>query len=149
MRRLPVTGRDGHTNVGDLASTTGWSPATVSLRLDGLREWGAIFFDVELDPAFLEGSAKVLLRMAVAPAHLEEAATTSTRHDEPAFVARTTGPTNLVAHVLCKDTAALYRYLTHGLASVTAIRTLETALSCGPSRRWERSRPGRRHTATV
>ncbi|MFD7916812.1 Lrp/AsnC ligand binding domain-containing protein [Streptomyces sp. NPDC059752] len=65
--------------------------------------------------------------MAVAPAHLDEVATTSARHDEPAFVAHTTGPTNPVAHALCKDTAALYRYLTHGLGTVPAIRTLETA----------------------
>ncbi|MFE1873886.1 Lrp/AsnC family transcriptional regulator [Streptomyces sp. NPDC059496] len=127
MRRLSVTGRDGRTIVGDLAATTGWSPATVSLRLDSFRGCGAIFFDMELDPALLEGSAKVLLRMAVAPAHLDKVATTLARHDELAFVAHTTGPTNLVAHVLCKDTAALYRYLTHGLGTVPAIRTLETA----------------------
>ncbi|MET9694108.1 AsnC family transcriptional regulator [Streptomyces sp. NPDC006514] len=119
--------RDGRTSVGDLAATTGWSPATVSRRLDGLRECGAIFFDVELDPALLGGSTKVLLWMAVAPAYLDEVATTLARHDELAFVAHTTGPTNLVAHALCEDTAALYRYLTHGLGTVTAIRTLETA----------------------
>ena len=43
------------------------------------------------------------------------------------FVAHTTGPTNLVAHALCRDTAALYQYLTRGLGAVKAIRTLETA----------------------
>ncbi|MGW2233857.1 Lrp/AsnC ligand binding domain-containing protein [Streptomyces sp. NPDC001759] len=43
-------------------------------------------------------------------------------------MAHTTGPTNLVAHALCRDTAALYHYLTHGLGAVEAIRTMETAL---------------------
>ncbi|MGW1167656.1 Lrp/AsnC family transcriptional regulator [Streptomyces sp. NPDC002550] len=119
--------QDGRTGVGDLAATTGWSPATVSRRLDSLRDCGAIFFDVELDPALLGGIAKVLLWMAVAPAHLDEVATTLARHEELAFVAHTTGPTNLVAHALCRDTAALYHYLTQGLGSVKAIRTLETA----------------------
>lgn len=61
------------------------------------------------------------------PAHLDEVATTLAGHDELAFVAHTTGPTNLVAHALCRNTAALYHYLTHGLGSVKAIRTLETA----------------------
>jgi DNA-binding Lrp family transcriptional regulator len=118
---------DGRATVGELADGTGWSPATVSRRLDQLRAGGTIFFDVEIDPAQLGGSVKVLLWMAVAPAHLDEVATTLAGHDELAFVAHTTGPTNLVAHALCQDTAALYHYLTHGLGSVEAIRTLETA----------------------
>ncbi|MEV5595073.1 AsnC family transcriptional regulator [Streptomyces sp. NPDC052496] len=119
--------RDGRTSVGDLAATTGWSPATVSRRLENLGEEGVIFFDVELDPTLLGGNTKVLLWMAVAPAHLDEVATTLARHGELALVAHTTGPTNLVAHALCQDTAALYHYLTHGLGAVKAIRTLETA----------------------
>ncbi|MGV9881155.1 Lrp/AsnC family transcriptional regulator [Streptomyces sp. NPDC003006] len=119
--------QDGRTGVGDLAVTTGWSPATVSRRLDSLRDCGAIFFDVEIDSALLGGSTRVLLWMAVTPAHLDEVATTLARHTQLAFVAHTTGPTNLVAHALCSDTAAFYHYLTHGLGSVKAIRTLETA----------------------
>jgi DNA-binding Lrp family transcriptional regulator len=119
--------RDGRTGLGELAAGTGWSPATVSRRLDHLRACGAVFFDIETDPALLGGSVRVLVWMAVAPAHLDEVATTLAGHDELAFVAHTTGPTNLVAHALCRDTAALYHYLTHGLGSVKAIRTLETA----------------------
>jgi DNA-binding Lrp family transcriptional regulator len=119
--------RDGRAAVAELAADTGWSPATVSRRLDHLRACGAIFFDIEIDPALLGGSVKVLLWMALAPAHLDEVATTLAGHDELAFVAHTTGSTNLVAHALCRDSAALYHYLTHGLGSVKAIRTLETA----------------------
>jgi hypothetical protein len=48
-------------------------------------------------------------------------------HEELALVAHTSGPTDLVAHALCRDTAALYHYLTHGLGAVKAIRTLESA----------------------
>lgn len=119
--------RDGRAAVAELAAGTGWSPATVSRRLDHLRACGAIFFDIEIDPVLLGGSVKALLWMAVAPAHLDEVATVLARHDELAFVAHTTGPTNLVAHALCRDTAALYRYLTHGLGEVKAIRAMETA----------------------
>ncbi|MEU9921547.1 Lrp/AsnC family transcriptional regulator [Streptomyces griseoluteus] len=119
--------RDGRAAIADLAAGTGWSPATVSRRLDHLRACGAIFFDIEIDPALLGGNVKALLWMAVAPAHLDEVANALARHDELAFVAHTTGPTNLVAHALCRDTAALYRYLTHGLGAVKAIHTMETA----------------------
>jgi DNA-binding Lrp family transcriptional regulator len=118
--------QDGRTGVGELAAITGWSPATVSRRLDSLRGCGAIFFDVEIDSALLGGGTRVLLWMAVAPAHLDEVATTLAGHAQLAFVAHTTGPTNLVAHALCRDTAAFYHYLTHGLGTVKAIRTLET-----------------------
>ncbi|GGW97203.1 Lrp/AsnC family transcriptional regulator [Streptomyces lomondensis] len=119
--------RDGRAAVAELAADTGWSPATVSRRLDHLRACGAIFFDIEIDPALLGGSVKVLLWMVVAPARLDEVAASLARHDELAFVAHTTGPTNLVAHALCRDTAALYHYLTHGLGTVKAISSLETA----------------------
>lgn len=124
---LDAPRRDGRAPVAELAAGTGWSPATVSRRLDHLRACGTVFFDVEIDPALLGGHTKALLWMAVAPAHLDEVATALVRHDELAFVAHTTGPTNLVAHALCRDTAALYRYLTHGLGAVEAIRSLETA----------------------
>ncbi|WP_240971446.1 Lrp/AsnC ligand binding domain-containing protein [Microbispora sp. CL1-1] len=48
-------------------------------------------------------------------------------HDEPAVVAATTGPTNLLAHALCTGPADLHRYLTRRLGALDAIRTLETA----------------------
>ncbi|MDQ0598303.1 DNA-binding Lrp family transcriptional regulator [Streptomyces canus] len=124
---LDALRRDGRAGVAELAVDTGWSPATVSRRLDHLRACGTVFFDIEIDPALLGGSVRALLWMAAAPAHLDEVATALAGHDELAFVAHTTGPTNLVAHALCPDTAALYQYLTHGLGAVKAIRTLETA----------------------
>lgn len=51
--------------------------------------------------------------MAVIPARLDDVAKTLASHDELAFVAATTGPTNLTAHALCVDPAALHHYLTH------------------------------------
>jgi len=63
----------------------------------------------------------------VAPADLVRVATVLAGHDELAFVAATTGRTNLVAQALCPDTAALHRYLVHRLGALDAIYTLETA----------------------
>ncbi len=124
---LTALQRDGRASHAELAAATGWSPATVARRLAELTAGGAIFFDVELNDVFFGATTHALLWMAVTPAHLERVATTLARHDELAFVAATTGPTNLVAHALCPDPAALHHYLTHRLGSLDAIRTLETA----------------------
>ncbi|KIZ18419.1 Lrp/AsnC family transcriptional regulator [Streptomyces natalensis] len=124
LRALERDGRAGQT---ELAAATGWSPATVARRLAELRAVGALFFDVEIDDAAFGATTQAMLWMAVPPAHLDHVATTLAGHDELAFVAATTGPTNLVAQALCPDPAALHRYLTHRLGALDAIRALETS----------------------
>ncbi|MFE1771599.1 Lrp/AsnC family transcriptional regulator [Streptomyces sp. NPDC059008] len=126
-RLLAALQRDGRTGQAELAAVTGWSPATVARRLTALRAAGTLFFDVEVDNAPYGATTQALLWMTVAPTHLDQVATDLARHDELAFVAATTGPTNLVAHALCPGPAALHHYLTHRLGSRTEIRTLETA----------------------
>lgn len=124
---LTALGRDGRASLTDLAAATGWSPATVARRLAALQSTGELFFDVEINPALLGATTEALLWMAVTPAHLDAVGTTLAQHDELAFVAATTGPTNLMAHALCADPGALHHYLTHRLGTLDAIRTLETA----------------------
>ncbi|ARF55235.1 Lrp/AsnC family transcriptional regulator [Streptomyces gilvosporeus] len=124
LRALERDGRAGQT---ELAAATGWSPATVARRLAELRAVGALFFDVEIDDAAFGATTQAMLWMAVPPAHLDHVASSLAGHDELAFVAATTGPTNLVAQALCPDPAALHRYLTHRLDALDAIRALETS----------------------
>jgi DNA-binding Lrp family transcriptional regulator len=118
---------DGRAGYADLAAATGLSQATVARRLAELRANGTIFFDVDVNAALLGVGTQALLWMSVAPAYLEEVATTIATHPEMAVVAATTGPTNLLAQALCADPADLHRYLTRRLGALTAIRTLETA----------------------
>ncbi|MFC4112029.1 Lrp/AsnC family transcriptional regulator [Nonomuraea zeae] len=124
---LAALRHDGRASQGDLAKATGWSAATVARRVGDLRASGALFFDIELDAAALGIAVQALLWMSVAPAHLDRVATTLAGHAELAFVAATTGSTNLTANALCTDPAALHRYLTQGLGSVGGIHTIETA----------------------
>lgn len=124
---LAALARDGRASQADLAAATGWSAATVARRLVDLQATGAIFFDVELNDALLGATTQALLWMAVAPAQLDAVASALAGHDELAFVAATTGPTNLVAQALCPDPMALHRYLTRRLGAIEGIRTLETA----------------------
>lgn len=118
---------DGRLGNTELAAATGLSPATAARRLADLRGRGAIFFDIEVDAALYGVTTQAFLWMAVAPAELDQVATTLATHDELAVVAATTGPTNLIAHALCPGPAALHRYLTHRLGALPAIHTLHTA----------------------
>jgi len=124
---LAALEKDGRVGQGELARVIGWSPATVARRLAELRAGGALFFDVEVDAGLFGVNTRALLWMSVRPADLERVATALSGHDELAFVAATTGPTNLVAQALCRDPADLHRYLTHRLGSLTAVHTLETS----------------------
>jgi DNA-binding Lrp family transcriptional regulator len=119
--------QDGRASHAELAVGTGLSPATVARRLADLEAAGALFYDVEVDSVLLGAPAQALLWMSVAPADQHEVATTLAGHEELAFVAATTGPSNLVANALCSDPDDLHRYLVHRLGALPAIRSIETA----------------------
>ncbi|MGH3999264.1 MAG: Lrp/AsnC family transcriptional regulator [Pseudonocardiaceae bacterium] len=113
------------------------SAATITRRVAELRQRGALFFDVEMDDAFLGITASAMLWMSVAPAHLDRVATALAGYEELAFVTATTGPTNLLAHALCPDPEALHHHLTRRLAfdTITSIETapvLRTLKSAAP-----------------
>ncbi|MGW2703313.1 Lrp/AsnC family transcriptional regulator [Streptomyces sp. NPDC001340] len=124
---LAALEKDGRLGQGELARATGWSPDTAARRLAELRSVGALFFDVEIDAGMFGVRTRALLWLSVRPADLEEVGLALAGHDELAFVAATTGPTNLVAQALCRDPADLHRYLTRRLGALPAIRTLETS----------------------
>ncbi|MEV7770929.1 Lrp/AsnC family transcriptional regulator [Kitasatospora sp. NPDC086791] len=119
--------RDGRTPLGDLAAATGRTPATVARRLAELRSDGAVFLDVELDARLLGADLQALLWLRVAPAHLDRVGRALATHRELAFVAATTGPSNLAAIALCTDPADLHRYVTTRLGAVPEITALESA----------------------
>jgi DNA-binding Lrp family transcriptional regulator len=118
---------DGRASYADLAAAAGTSAATVARRLEDLRAQGVVFFDLEMNDAALGVTAKTLLWMSVAPGRLEQVATELASHEELAFVAATTGPTNLVAVALFPDLAQLHQYLTQRLGSIQAIGSIETS----------------------
>lgn len=126
-RLLAALEEDGRAGQGELARVTGWSAGTVARRMAELRSGGGVFFDVEVDAGLFGVRTRALLWMTVRPADLEAVATALADHDELAFVAATTGPTNLVAQALCRHPADLHRYLTRRLGTLDAIRTLETS----------------------
>ncbi|WP_433758840.1 Lrp/AsnC family transcriptional regulator [Nocardia sp. CA-135398] len=141
---LSALQHDGRATLTQLATTTGWSEATVTRRLAELQAAQAIFFDVELDAAHFGATTQALLWMSVAPSQLDRVATALAEHEELAFVAATTGPTNLVAQALCSDPEALHGYLTQRLGAFDAIHNLETTPVLATVKAVSLQEPGRR-----
>ncbi|GAA3413987.1 Lrp/AsnC family transcriptional regulator [Streptosporangium vulgare] len=109
---LRVLTQDGRAGYGELAAASGWSHTTVRRRLDELRSSDTLRFDVESPPQALGYHAEAWLWMKVEPSALASVGEAMAAHPEADVVAATTGPTNLMAGVTCRDTRDLYRYLT-------------------------------------
>ncbi|UNO40139.1 Lrp/AsnC family transcriptional regulator [Streptomyces sp. MST-110588] len=124
---LDALARDGRASHTELAAATGWSPSTVRRRVDALRRAGVLAFMVDIPPAALGFRAEARLWMSVRPSGLTEVASAMAGHPEVSLVALTTGPTNLLAVVNCRDAVDLARYLTERVGSLDAIRAVETA----------------------
>lgn len=125
-RLLAALRDDARIGYAELAAATGSTASTVARRLTDLRARGALFLDVDIEPAVLGVTVSALLWMQVAPAHLDAVARELAGHPELAMVAATTGPTNLVAQALCGDAEELHHYLTRKVA-LDAIARIETA----------------------
>ncbi|GIH48611.1 DNA-binding transcriptional regulator, Lrp family [Microbispora rosea] len=124
---LPVLARDGRAGFGELAAAAGCSQTTARRRLEQLRANGALRFDVEIPARALGYHAEAWLWMKVEPRALTAVGAAMAGHTEADVVAATTGPTNLMAGVTCRDTQALYHYLTERVATLDGVREVETA----------------------
>jgi DNA-binding Lrp family transcriptional regulator len=118
---------DGRTSAATLAQATNWHESTVRRRIEQLLQSGALIFDIDVDPAGIGAPIRALLWLSVEPAQLVAVGESIASHPEVPFVAATTGPTNLVASVACRDTGHLYQYLTSRLQSLPGLRSVETA----------------------
>ncbi|MEU8326555.1 AsnC family transcriptional regulator [Nonomuraea sp. NPDC048881] len=124
---LRVLAKDGRAGYGELAGASGWSHTTVRRRLDELRAGDTLRFDVEIPSQTLGYHAEAWLWMKIEPSALASVGEAMAAHPEADVVAATTGPTNLMAGVTCRDTRDLYRYLTERVAPLHGVRELETA----------------------
>jgi DNA-binding Lrp family transcriptional regulator len=86
-----------------------------------------LVFEVDVLPEVLGYHAEARLWLTVRPSGLATTAATVAAHPETSFAAVTTGRTNLVATVICRDSADLYRYLTERIGGMDDVHTAETA----------------------
>ncbi|MFC4945340.1 Lrp/AsnC family transcriptional regulator [Pseudonocardia sp. GCM10023141] len=124
---LDALARDGRTTYAELATAAGSSVSTVRRRVEHLRHSGVLSLQLDIAAESLGFAAQARLWMTVQPSAQVAVGEALATHPEVAFVAATTGVTNLTAAVQCRDTRDLYRYLTERVAPFDAVRTLETA----------------------
>jgi DNA-binding Lrp family transcriptional regulator len=118
---------DGRASFAELAHATHWHESTVRRRVAELRAAGLLYLDVDVEEAAFGIATRAHLWMSVAPARLAAVGEALARHPEIPFVAATTGASNLIASVLCRDDDALYRYLTERIASLDGVNAVEVA----------------------
>ncbi|GAB3910773.1 Lrp/AsnC family transcriptional regulator [Kibdelosporangium lantanae] len=124
---LAALATDGRAELEHLAAVTGWSPTTVRRRMTELRAHGVLYLDIDADATMFGLGPRTLLWLSVAPRHLAKAGAELATHPETAFVAATTGPTNLYASLVSRNQRDLYQYLTTRVAALPAIAHIETA----------------------
>ena len=124
---LAALGRDGRISVTELGKATGQSESAVRRRLDQLRRSGVLFMDVQFDSALIGYETRATLWLTVAPSALASVGVALAGHSEIVFAAATTGPANVVAVAICRDTAGLYRYLSERIGALDGVRQVETA----------------------
>ncbi len=118
---------DGRAPYRQLAERTHWHESTVRRRVEELAASGVLSFDVDLDTEAVGIRAPVLLWMSVVPAKLTQVGEALAACPEVPFVAATTGSTNLVAALLCKDDRSLFEFLTGEVAALEGLTHIETA----------------------
>jgi DNA-binding Lrp family transcriptional regulator len=118
---------DGRAAYRQLATRTHWHESTVRRRVEELTSSGVLSFDVDLDADAIGIRSRALLWMSVAPAKLAQVGEALAARPEVPFAAATTGSTNLVAALLCRDDRSLYEYMTGELAALDGISHIETA----------------------
>jgi DNA-binding Lrp family transcriptional regulator len=118
---------DGRASYAALADATGSTPGRVRRRVEALLSTGAAYVDVDLAIEALGFTTTASIWMTVAPAHLDEVGHRVAELPETAYVAAVSGPANLMASVVTRDTNGLYRYVTEQLGALPGVERAEVA----------------------
>ena len=123
---LAELARDGRASHAALAAAIHWHESTVRRRMDELRRAGLLIFEIDLDDRALGSNVPAMFWLSVEPSRLDATGRALAAHPEIPFAAATTGPTNLVASALFRDTRHLYEYLTGELAALPGVSSVQT-----------------------
>lgn len=124
---LAVLGRDGRAGYAAIAAEIGWTPGRVRRRVEALLGSGAAYVDVDLAIEALGFKTFATIWATVAPGRLDEVGHRVAALPETAYVAAVSGPTNMMASVVTRDTNGLYRYVTEQLGALPGVERAEVA----------------------
>lgn len=125
---LAELARDGRASYAEIATAVHWHESTVRRRVEELRAAGILYLDVDIDASAFGINTHAGMYLSVAPARLADVGRAVAEHPEVPFVGATSGKSNLMATVLCRDDYDLYRYLTERIAGLDGVTAVETAL---------------------
>ncbi|MGD6741824.1 Lrp/AsnC family transcriptional regulator [Streptomyces sp. BH106] len=139
--------KDGRAGLPELAAETGLSSSSARRRLERLRETGAVRINVDFPPARLGYRKRAMLWLQVAPGALQTVGEVLSTHPQTDLVAATSGPSNLVATVICHNPTELYLYLNQHIGALPDIQAVETTPFIREVKRLAPRAPGNRHSA--
>ncbi|WP_328950044.1 Lrp/AsnC family transcriptional regulator [Streptomyces sp. NBC_00184] len=117
---------DGRATYPELQKATGRSESAVKRRMVQLVASGALYVDVEFDSDPFGFRHPTMLCITAAPRALNAVGEALATHPEVAYAAATTGPSNLVAVVITRDTGHLCRYLSERLGGLEGVEHVES-----------------------
>jgi DNA-binding Lrp family transcriptional regulator len=124
---LAVLERDGRASYTAIAAEIGSTPGRVRRRVEALLGSGAAYVDVDLAVEALGFTTFAWIWATVAPGRLDEVGYRVAALPETAYVAAVSGPTNMMASVVTRDTQGLYRYVTQQLGALPGVERAEVA----------------------
>jgi DNA-binding Lrp family transcriptional regulator len=122
---LDLLATDGRASYAALAAAAGWTESRAARRLEALQRHGIVYFDVDIATRMLGFATAAYLWLTVEPGRLGQLGEELSGHAEVPFVAAVTGASNLLASVVCRDTEALYQYVSGRIGTLHGVRQLE------------------------
>jgi DNA-binding Lrp family transcriptional regulator len=122
---LDLLAKDGRAGYAALAAATGWTETRAARRLETLQRAGIVYFDVDVASRMLGFATSAYLWLTVEPARIGELGEELAEHAEIPFAAAVSGTSNLLASVVCRDTEALYQYVSGRIGALRGVRQLE------------------------
>src|ERR1700683_1499846 len=110
-----------------LAAATGLASSTAKRRLDRLLAEGIVLICTEFPPRRLGYRLMSYLSLRADPARLAPVGPALAGHTPISFAAAVTGPHNMVAAAITRNTSDLYRYLAEHVGPLPGVQYVETA----------------------
>lgn len=118
--------QDARISYAEISRETGIPESTVRRRMERLQQRGVIEFAMIADPARLGYDLRAMIGLKIDLRRLDEIARAVHELNEVMFAAFLTGDFDITLHVVVRSQDELVDFLSHKLAPIDGIRSLET-----------------------
>ncbi len=118
--------QDARVSYAEISRETGIPESTVRRRIDRLQQRGVIEFAMLADPVRLGFDLRAMIGLKIDLRRLDEIARALSELNEVMFAAFLTGNFDITLHVVVRTQDELVDFLSHRLAPIEGIRSLET-----------------------